>query len=956
MAHSDWVNQSSRVVNAKAEVYAYNVTSTESASGINLTYGGKGSGGYHKFQVYFNNANYVKPIRYVQISGNRHKNQYPVDFQITGADGTDIYIKNNNSIDCIIDFKNQAVPAYFEITVHKWWGESNGIDGWSITNVSINVKFDLIECGMLKSFELENALPYDGTGDLKYGIKTSENTLEIVKDNQNTSDVYLKKTIDLSDVNMLNGFYDSNGRYRVLTSTTSPSGTSTRYWGSGFVEYGQTSGKPMKLYKGHKYLIMLSCKMTFQNKNTLEYLIDKKLRLTTSVGVEKSLQYPYGDGNGLSTMNGYEIVGEDIFPSREELFISQFNRVSYIYECKDSNYSDDIGEYTYRKVNFSMAAEGSVEDPKYESGKTEYIFDMQIRDATFFDLTDVFGQGNEPDIQWCDKHISVLTDGGYSNSTTTVYMDKNTSGTVLVPSSMSVLSRSEMCTTLENEPYINFSMELDNEFRYTLIGCYYIDSYDYDENKPTFDIVIKDNTKKMQERIYSGKVIDYGDGRYLATLFSAFRNQIVTPYCDIQIELNESFGNTYNVKHAIIPKNISIMDVCNKFCDVGQAYITPSLKLPYDNIKTMYWNCINKIKSNSYHISTNRCTNINIYNKNINSIKNVALSAYYKSSEQAVEQSKIAETPVLSTWFNGYVNTELPLGGMSEIAVNDTPSYSNGADILMSLGEYSNYQNMRVFRNQVTGYFDVSKSDVEKYDNFGVRFVGVRAKYTYVVDFAFGLTESSGIPSGENYSIKDYIIVHNGEQDTTQDISKLTDSDFSNVEWAEVKDFKNYTSPDDNSKIRFEYLIRYNANNDCLKYSSTSYPALLAALSRHGQAEILGAYKIYLYGYDSSSDYINYEYSIGSGNSFEIYNNEFLQNNCEDVSTGKSVQDSISDNIFAKFGNGVKTAEIEWVGSPYINLFDLVTLDNGITYRVHYIKHKYDGGYRQVLRLVEYKQ
>ena len=48
----------------------------------------------------------------------------------------------------------------------------------------------------------------------------------------------------------------------------------------------------------------------------------------------------------------------------------------------------------------------------FQRGTTEYSYSD---DLIFVDLTATFGSGNEPDKEWCDKHIN------YFDGTTTIY-------------------------------------------------------------------------------------------------------------------------------------------------------------------------------------------------------------------------------------------------------------------------------------------------------------------------------------------------------------------------------------------------------------------------------------------------------------------------------------------------------------------------------------------------------
>jgi hypothetical protein len=77
-----------------------------------------------------------------------------------------------------------------------------------------------------------------------------------------------------------------------------------------------------------------------------------------------------------------------------------------------------------------------------------------------------------------------------------------------------------------------------------------------------------------------------------------------------------------------------------------------------------------------------------------------------------------------------------------------------------------------------------------------------------------------------------------------------------------------------------------------------------------------------------------------------------------------SISQAIATNIFNEFENGKRTATLTWCGSPYIKVWeDTVKVipkqnyngkeDELTEYRVHSIQNTFDGGFKQVLKLVE---
>jgi hypothetical protein len=345
---------------------------------------------------------------------------------------------------------------------------------------------------------------------------------------------------------------------------------------------------------------------------------------------------------------------------------------------------------------------------------------------------------------------------------------------------------------------------------------------------------------------------------------------------------------------------------------------------------------------NTYSIKNEQCFNISILNKLKNSIKTVSCETFEFYTDNSYE--KIQETIPSSTLLHGYISP----------FEDSTRQIDSQYDIVERVLVPKITEN----GNMVSGSFTLSKDVYQKYNNISVRLYVARAEFKLNLSIIKFDLSTSGVPSGQNGEIKNYI--HEGSVVQNSNISILTDDDFEDVKWQSPV----VSISDSGQDVAINYSITFDSINDSLLNSEIKNIEPFSAVVGQDLTieKFAGAYKVVLFGTNLSKNSSITKYSNGIGNSHEISGNDFIQSGCKALlpnmsyNEGPMIDEYLCNSILEEFGNGVKTAEIEWVGSPYINLFDLITLDNGITYRVHYIKHKYDGGYRQVLRLVEYKK
>ena len=344
-------------------------------------------------------------------------------------------------------------------------------------------------------------------------------------------------------------------------------------------------------------------------------------------------------------------------------------------------------------------------------------------------------------------------------------------------------------------------------------------------------------------------------------------------------------------------------------------------------------------------------------NNGYNNYKNVSCETV-KFKLDYENSTLVSKTETMYTTVAGYVKRDY------DNVVYSSPS-SNYCILLPNLpNNESGWKDINV----ISGSISIPIEEYNKYQSFYLVAYGARARWTCNTAYNTytGLaTTVSGTPSGDNYEVKDYIKTVVGEdgQETVSivnDVSLLSDSDYSSFAVASFTTrFDNDSNP---TFVIFDYELLFFANADT--QSHTDYKINTewnGDYTIKTNSRYLGAFDIRVFGtgtFQEEASY-RYDYSIGKGNTYTVLKNEFIQANCkyipsdEDFNGSMYIHDYLGNAILNEFGNGKKTAKVEWVGSPYIRLYDIVTLDNGVSYRIHYIENIFDGGFKQILHLVE---
>lgn len=193
MAHSNWVNSSSRQVYTKIKCrpyfdYSRSINTIEYKSGLSVNnecYIVNTNNVKTAFKIDLHSTNDVKQnasTRYLQISGNNKTNDYPVNLTIKDNTSDITYtITGNTKCDIILDLGSETgVPSGFEINITKWSRPKGILD---IVYIGYNLVFEIQD--MVKTYTFDDGIPYDGKSAFSYGVKSNTGTIDLLKDNIN---------------------------------------------------------------------------------------------------------------------------------------------------------------------------------------------------------------------------------------------------------------------------------------------------------------------------------------------------------------------------------------------------------------------------------------------------------------------------------------------------------------------------------------------------------------------------------------------------------------------------------------------------------------------------------------------------------------------------------------------------------------------------------------------------
>ena len=898
MAHIDWTKSSSRVVQPRALLNKYDTDngniiydatnqSSNTVKWITDKDGyvtGVDSNGVKtedglKIQCMADVSASATSSNYLQIVGDKASNGYPVDFQITNVglkndDQTAITFNmtNNNSYNCIIKHdNNNEFPINFYVTILKWSIPNKTLYVFTddnietvITHIGFDVRFDLVGNGMVASAMTPLIeMPYDGTNDLQYGIKTSQFNLTLNKDTPNTGYQY-----DIETKKIYNGF----GFYSNVTTDTRPSDDFLK----GIVsKYNPTDDG--FFIKGNKYYYSIGLKVEASNSSLT--------RKFANVFMYADLEPGH--------------IGSKIFESGVLILqkVQAYDMFTGIWDC-------DVvaGGLRYGALI-----------PEIRNGDVVSDMTMGTYKPIMIDLTSIFGKGNEPTIDWCNQNITRDKDGNVTISGKIGYE------TEIKKFNYSFVSKSKFIVENVNNEYVSFGLKLDTENKFTDIGRYFVTATDYNENGKTFNVAFKDNTKLLQENtIPLLDTTSISSSPSINELFNQFINKRANN--DIDINFNKfDFENRYYLPSVQYPLNQTYFQTYKKLCEATLANIYQDVT----NIRNLILS--SAYTPVTYEIHNNQCYSLKLYNNINNSVNNVSyetLKYLNTGSPFSIEK----QGDLQYTLLDGYME------------VDDYDKYGDNTQLLDGyswavdlFADRCLVPKLSSTGNTIKGTLTISLSNYNSNKEYSIKILGARA------EFIDGQTNSgSYVPSSDGKKKKYLHTKNDGTEVLVDDVSGLTDNDYSLVAYSSMDNLNIQSSGD---SVIFNYTSIYYAGPIIKqKYADCYY---------------LGAYKIVLVSQELGHNTITQTFTTGNGNLYKTGENEFIQTDSKVGDTGMSIAAYNANKILKEFRTNKSVVELEWIGSPYIRLNDVIKLDNWLSYRVYYIENKIDGGYRQKLKLVQ---
>lgn len=922
MAHKDWLKASRRVF-TKVEVTPY----------------GEDYGTYFYAQLeydVFQGTFIVQPTngapqsttRYLQITGNKIDNDYPVDIEIKSrSTGDSFKIIGNSKLDCIIDFGEEIdITEGLEIKVTKFY--KGKINKDAVTNISFKISYDVAD--LLKSYDIQNGTVYDGESEIGYGIKENNSTLNIIKDKKNKgicpTNFSVENVIAENGLSTLNvGQTEDNG---VMIDGIKTYTTGT-YAGSTIdgTYYNMCSLNPVMPMTNNKY---------WSDKNSYVILTAEVYNPTSEELDARMRLWFYGYDPNYNSDNRKIINGPIV-----KLQSMQWTKIAYLVPNNNIEYSVNINQSIHIAIN-------------------KFVENVQIRNVGCS-----FISGN---------NISLLGIPTQTNIPDNIKIDGNK---IVVYNSLkeyNLISRSELINrgthiiikvrtdgeTVDEYDPTDTSIIIGKTRSWTTICNLWVKNIEYDENDLDVRLTLTDIFGLMSS-IYEGTQLRQKEGdsyqlytvqEYLYTIIKDFNDKILKQPTSIDFEglkvdaflptLVDRRGETY----------FTIVDDASK---ASNTYISQDYSNNKATLRTnVYTGLISK-----YHITNDECYSITDKRRNQNNVSRVIVNSVDIESNSTQTSNILAISDSFTECtFKGYTDNEfntiydliLPTGKdgfkmafnpfivMDEIDVSGT--------ITVPKSEYSKYQNVNIGLLCATAYRQTS-------ENFGIG-------YTLTVDGEVNAPEHStvGIISiGVDASPRQYAYLDsdNNEQHST-DISLVGDNSLTLL--TPTRSTLKMTQEDENT-VTFEYSIKY----DPMLYTSSMFGeqfksnngTLESIFSWRFYQRYLGAYKVALFGKDISYTTTENEYGVQGGNQVTVPINLFIQQGATVYgdTTDIPVSAVIGENIYNEFKNGKKVAKIEYIGSPYLKLYDIITLENGIEYILMNIKTSSRGGFKQTLTLVE---
>lgn len=904
MAHKDWL-KSSRQISTTVKVTPYGEN--------NLTYFyaqleyGVFNG---TFIVYPPNGAMQSTTRYLQITGDKVNNDYPVDMEIINKSNGDIFkIVGNSKVECIIDFGEEVdITDGFEIKITKFY--KGTINKNAVKDISFKISYNISD--LLKSYDIQNGTVYDGDAVITYGIKENNSTLNIIKDKKNKgicpTKYSIKNVISKNGISTLNvGQTEDNG---VIIDGIKTYTTGT-YAGATIdnVYYNMCSLNPIMPMTNNEY---------WSDNNSYVVLTAEVYNPTSEELDARMRLWFYGYDPNYNSDNRKIITGPIV-----KLQPTQWTKIAYLVPNNNIEYSTNINQTIYIAIN-------------------KFVENVQIRNVGCSFIS--------------AKSASLLDIPIQTNIPEKIKLEDNN---ILVFNSLKdykLLSRSEL---INNGSNVKIQVGVNKKDTATICNLW-VKNIEYDENDLDIRLTLTDVFGLMNS-VYEGTSLRQKEGgsyqaytvqEYFNTIIKDFNNKILKQLPTIPIGF-EGLKIDPFLPTLVDRRGETYFKIADDVSKASNTFISQDYSNSYVSLRTN----LDTGLISRYHITNDECYSITDKRKTHNTVSRVIVNAVEIESDSSQTNNIIAVNEDFTECiFKGYAEDldivydlilpEEKQSGlkfnpyivMNEVDVNGT--------ITIPKSEYSKYKNINVGLLCATAY---RKTECNKTD---ITTITVDGEVNSSEDIMIGNSTININASPRQYA---YLDEDNKEQHST-DISLIGDNSLTLVTPSRSTLI---TKSIDENTVTFEYSIKYNP----VVYTSSMFGqqltsnrgSLEAAIVWRYYQRYLGAYKVALFGKDISYTSTENEYGVQGENQVTVPTNLFIQQGATVYGDATDIQVStvIGENIYNEFKNGKKVAKIEYIGSPYLKLYDIITLENGIEYILMNIKTSSRGGFKQTLTLVE---
>ena len=856
--------------------------------------------------------------RYLQISGNKNTNDYPVDIEITNNSSSEkILVSGNSKVDCIIDFGEEIdVSQGLSIKITKW---SKPFSCVKFSYIGYYVTFDVSD--LLRTYNIEDGCSYDGGDNFSYGVKSNSGNISLYKDKLNKASI----------ISLYEG--DAKCDNIISSNSFSSSYSSEEYFDDGVLVDGakryyvtNKDGYPNGSY------IYISRPINWVSSNNNNgfgvVTFDVYNHYNESLFINPLVAFPFYVGGSDTSGNKIFRYKTAATPSeRISLQPHKWTTVSYISNNKNNPYNN-AGFMPTGSCSIRLDAVNS------KGAAPDRSFKLELKNIAIGVATD----------EQVEKY-SLVENTQYGES---IHYDLSLSKIILYGPKHTKRAVSKIDSMIRNDnANIRVSVSTVGD-SFKQIANMWVENYDYDHNGIGVTFNINDIFSKMNKLEYDGSVISENDAGYIDGYVEGYVTQR-------SFWTNVGFGRGLNINSDIVPQFIKEPNIISQMPTILDSVGAKYFEIFNNASKAMNTFIVqdmsdrdvsfiycNKKNYNIFPIANSQCYSISDKRYEKNNISKIFLSPIVPSSN--ADSSILYRAPEFTiTTPKCYLNAKLEeVDGVNAYLLMDEINISG--KLTLPIEKFKMYERFSVGLECITSYRKINNNSLVWSDTVGEVIGDDSYKKQYIK-----YEDEGGVDGDRNQ-------VYTGSLDLVGDENITTVSTNNKVSIVSITD----------TSVELEYTLAFNP----IYYKSIfgeSYSTKkigigdIVIFSKDYIQRYLGAYRLVLIGSNAGYDYSDVSYGDKSGNELYVNQNVFIQqdskvysSSLDNILPGDTLAESIAKDIYSEYCGGKKIAKIDYIGSPYLKVYDIITLENGISYRLLKIKHVSNGGgFKQQLILME---